>query len=128
MDEPSPSSSITLVLTAEPHPLPSGHFPTDPCHAEASVDPNSAPDEDEDPDPDADSAAAYASVRPLVLAALRALEGFLAAPVARADLAAGFFFRDEDVGKNVSLTHRCIDVLQAQCGAYGPWSDEALQG
>ena len=48
--------------------------------------------------------------------------------VSEEDLGAGFFFRDEDVGKNVSLTHRCIDVLQAQCGAYGPWSDEAPQG
>lgn len=31
--------------------------------------------------------------------------------VSEEDLAAGFFFRDEDVGKNVSLTHRCINAL-----------------
>lgn len=38
--------------------------------------------------------------------------------VSEEDLGAGFFFRDEDVGKNVSLTHRCIDALQAYSGAH----------
>lgn len=34
------------------------------------------------------------------------------------DLGAGFFFRDEDVGKNVSLTHQCIATFPAQSGAH----------
>lgn len=38
--------------------------------------------------------------------------------VSEEDLGAGFFFRDEDVGKNVSLTHPCITALLAQSVAH----------